>query len=336
MSDKPTSTASYLTITLNPAVDHTLFCPDLSLGEVHTVDKDTKSVGGKGINVATSLRWNAQVNIAVTGFLGTDNKALFQDHFQTQNITDHFVYCAGETRTNFKIVSKATDGRQQNTDLNLQGFTVSDAQKLELLSRVGTLSASVDWVVISGSLPRNVDADYLVQLIHVIKENGTRIACDLSGKGLKSIVDLPVDLIKPNDDELLSVFDHEGKINSGGKQATEAELISFLRILLDKGHKSILLSLGEAGAWLATLENNTLRIERGAIHKCDVVSTVGAGDSTLAGYLLHHNDKDALQWAMAFGGSAVTHHQANINQNPSFNPQSFHTLLDNKQHITHQ
>lgn len=171
--------------------------------------------------------------------------------------------------------------------------------------------------MISGSLPAGVESRFVRELIGVAKRAGCRVCADLSGAALQAVLDLPLDILKPNDTELQEVL--------GLQNTDEQSLQNGVQQLLNMGHAAVLLSLGANGAWLCRRGNGgKVEIFKQNSFAVDVVSTVGAGDSFLAGYLAHEHEApaEALRWAAAFGASAVTHHAAHIN--PQFLPKQIY------------
>src|SRR3954462_11342837 len=92
-----------VTVTLNPAIDRTVTISNFTAGTVNRVETVRANAGGKGVNVAALLA-ESGMRVAVTGFLGRENAATFEQLFSRLTIADHFVRIAGQTRTGIKIV----------------------------------------------------------------------------------------------------------------------------------------------------------------------------------------------------------------------------------------
>ncbi len=258
-----------VTVTFNPAIDQTVFVGRLTPGTVHRATRSHRQAGGKGVNVATMLALGG-AQVAVTGFLGEDNADIFERHFRQHGLHDEFVRVAGETRTGIKVID-ATVG--QTTDLNLSGVAPTPAQ-LELLCECLERHARPGvWVVLAGSLPAGVDPDYVVTVIRRLRAAGAKVAVDSSGPGLVAAVSAGVDLAKPNADELAELL--------GRPLPDLSSTLSAARDLRRTKIPNLIVSLGAQGALFLTPEAELLAVSP----PVNVVSTVGAGDSLLAGYL---------------------------------------------------
>jgi 1-phosphofructokinase len=260
--------ARVLTVTLNPALDLTVQLPFLRLGEVNRSESLQVHAAGKGLNVAQVLA-DLGHQLTVTGFLGETNPQAFEQLFAARGFTDEFVRVAGETRSNLKLAE--TEGRV--TDINGPGLAVSEAQCDELLARLQRLAPAHDLVVVAGSLPRGIDSQWFVQLLNSLKALGVRVALDTSGAALRDGLATRPWLIKPNEEELAEA--------RGVDLTGSSALLAEARRLQGEGIEHVVVSQGADGvSWFspgAALHANPPRVQ--------VVSTVGAGDSLLAGML---------------------------------------------------
>ena len=257
-----------LTVTLNPALDLTVQLPFLRLGEVNRSESLQVHAAGKGLNVAQVLA-DLGHQLTVTGFLGESNPQAFEQLFAARGFTDEFVRVAGETRSNLKLAE--TDGRV--TDINGPGLAVTEAQCDELLARLQRLAPAHDLVVVAGSLPRGIDSQWFVQLLNSLKALGVRVALDTSGVALRDGLATRPWLIKPNEEELAEA--------RGVDLTGSSALLAEARRLQGEGIEHVVISQGADGVSWFTAD--------AALHaqppKVQVISTVGAGDSLLAGML---------------------------------------------------
>lgn len=259
--------ARVLTVTLNPALDLTVQLPALHLGEVNRSDNLQVHAAGKGLNVAQVLA-DLGHQLTVTGFLGEANAQPFEQLFAARGFTDEFVRVAGETRSNIKLAE--ADGRI--TDINGPGLEVGAAQREELLARLERLVPGHELVVVAGSLPRGVEVPWFVELLQRLARLGARVALDTSGAALREGLALSPWLIKPNEDELAQARDLD---------PADARALADEARRLNARIEHVVMSQGAAGvSWFSPAA---------AWHaqppKVRVVSTVGAGDSLLAGML---------------------------------------------------
>ena len=284
--------AKFLCMTLNPAIDFTVTLDKLHVGGVNRQQSAQSHAAGKGLNVAQILH-DLGHEVTVSGFLGRSNAAAFEAHFVSEGFHDGFVRVEGETRTNVKIAEAG--GRM--TDINGKGFTVGEADKAALLECVDALAANVDFIVVSGSLPQQFSPQDLQILLGRLKARNPRIAVDTSGAALAAAAECGPFLLKPNSEELQQAF--------GLPAETAAEQVKTLA-LLPTPVEHVVLSMGEKGV-------NWWR-QGGCLHataaKVAVKSTVGAGDTLLAG-MLHGlasgwPDEQVLRTAAALAAHAVS------------------------------
>ncbi len=259
--------ARVLTVTLNPALDLTVQLPALRLGEVNRSDNLQVHAAGKGLNVAQVLA-DLGHQLTVTGFLGEANAQPFEQLFAARGFADEFVRVAGETRSNIKLAE--ADGRI--TDINGPGLEVGAAQRDELLARLERLVPGHELVVVAGSLPRGVEVPWFVELLQRLARLGARVALDTSGAALREGLALSPWLIKPNEEELAQARD---------LNPADAQVLADEARRLNARIEHVVMSQGAAGvSWFSPAA---------AWHakppKVRVVSTVGAGDSLLAGML---------------------------------------------------
>lgn len=284
--------AKFLCITLNPAIDVTLSLTQLQLGKVNRTQACVRHAAGKGLNVAQILK-DLGHEVWVTGFLGQDNRHIFDEHFQKQQFHADFVYVDGQTRENIKIAE--SDG--QMTDLNGLGFHVPNDAKMQLRELVQKYSRQVDCVVLSGSLPQQFSIQDFKSLIAGIQAVNPYLAIDTSGEALKTAILSNPFLVKPNHEELAESF-------ASHADTVEQQRQIFDNISVDIPHKVV--SMGEHGVnWF-----NPEQDLHASIAKVDVKSTVGAGDTLLAG-ILHGlvsdlDNTQVLKHAVALAGHTVS------------------------------
>jgi 1-phosphofructokinase len=278
--------ARILTLTLNPALDLTVRLARLEPGEVNRSDTVLTHAAGKGVNVAQVLA-DLGHQVTVGGFLGEDNPQAFEALITRRGFADAFIRVPGETRSNIKIAEQ--DGRV--TDINAPGPWVSEQAQQALLDQLTRIAPGHDAVVVAGSLPRGVSPQWLLGLLVQLKNLGLNVALDTSGEALRAGLQAGPWLVKPNTEELAEALDN----------ATDA-----ISQLHRQGVEHVVVSEGAAGvSWYRS---------GAALHatppKVTVASTVGAGDSLLAG-MLHgllsgEAPEHTLRRATAIAAMAVT------------------------------
>lgn len=258
-----------VTITLNPAIDQTVFLDQLTVGKVNRATRHRRQAGGKGVNVSSMLGGFGLASTA-TGFLGKDNTRIFTDLFKSKNIRDEFVRIPGETRTGIKIVDEAT---RETTDVNFPGLvpTLPELQQFE--KKLRKLVKPGRWFVVAGSLPVGIGPDFFEEILALLKRGGAKIAADTSGDALKIAIESGADLVKPNEHELAEFLGHD--LPDFASRVDAAQRLQREKV------PHVILSLGSEGALFISPEKALMA----SAPPVKVVSTVGAGDSVLAGYL---------------------------------------------------
>lgn len=282
-----------VTVTLNPALDLTGSLSQLKLGNVNLIDKSALSTGGKGINVAKVLA-DLGAEVTVTGFIGSDNQAPFVQLFNSNNITDKFVRVSGSTRTNVKLVEQSG----QVSDINFPGIKIAQNEIKQFQQILFSLAESHDIFVIAGSLPQGVSTTQLKNWIQQLQQKGKKVFFDSSNQALIEGIQAVPYLIKPNDHELNTI--------AGKKLITTEAITQTAEKLYTQGCSNVVVSLGDKGVlWL----DQTGWI-KSIPQKVNVVSTVGAGDTLVAGLcwaeLNQWDKKESLTFATALAALAVS------------------------------
>ena len=295
-----TASLQVVTVALNPALDQTIAVAGLQPGAVNRALRMQVDVGGKAINVASCLA-DFGVSAAVTGQLGRDNAALFEDLFRRKQIANHCCTLDGLTRINTKLVD--VEGGE-TTDLNMPGpeLTAEAAAELldQVLQRLDLLTEQARWVVLSGSLPPGMPEDAYATLTRRIQAAGAAVLLDTSGAPLRAALAAGPRLIKPNRHELAELV---------GEPLDSLEaLIAAGRALLNSANPPewVVVSLGGDGALFLTGEQ-ALQAHPAPVA---VTSTVGAGDAMVAGLVAARLENlpliETAQLATAFAAAKLT------------------------------
>ncbi|WZL80692.1 1-phosphofructokinase family hexose kinase [Vallitaleaceae bacterium 9-2] len=270
------------TVTLNPAIDKIVEIEQMSLGKVHRISNMVKTLGGKSINVSRVLSGLEIANKAVC-FVGEENLEQVKKYAQLDGIDIDMIRVDGSTRTNVKVVEPDNDYR--TTDLNEPGCMILQEQLEAMTDKIIHEYGESEFVVLSGSLPQGVGQSYYAELVKKLKTK-THMVVDADQEILmKSIQEGPY-LIKPNIHELEAAvgktLDTLDAIKSECRELIKNYAITY-----------ILVSMGEDGSLLVS-QKHCIKAD---IIKVKVVSTVGAGDSMLAGFiygLKTFSDEDEL------------------------------------------
>lgn len=277
------------TVTLNPAVDYFVELDDLKPGHVNRSRKEHKAPGGKGINVSRVLKRLGH-NSQTLGFIGGFTGDYIINTLQEENIETSFVEVNGDTRINIKM--KATD----ETELNGTSPEVTEQNVAELVSQLDQLKKG-DTLVLAGSVPGTLPTSIYTEWIQQVKENGVNVFLDTSGEPFADAVEAGPTFIKPNHHELSELV--------GADIQTPEQAVPYVRQLVEKGIDYVFVTFAGDGAVLGTKD----QILFANTPKGTVVNSVGAGDSTLAGFIAASMDElpleDAFRFAVSSGSSTA-------------------------------
>jgi len=281
-----------VTLTLNPAVD--MACMATAVKPTHKIRTFDERVdpGGGGINVAR-----------VAQVLGGEVHALILTGGATGRMLEELLDAAGLPWQGLPIrgrtrISLNVHDRQSGLEYRFvpEGPHVEEQEwrgALDLLRRV-----DAEWIVASGSLPRGVPADFYGQAAGIATGRGQKFVLDTSGAALRTAIGHGIALLKCSLGELEFLIGRELR----DRPAQEREVAALIR---SGAAGMIAISLGREGALLATREGIT-RLAAIAVQER---STVGAGDSFLAGLVVGlaqgMSDQEALALAVAAGTAAV-------------------------------
>lgn len=288
-----------VTLTPNPSIDRTIELSEpLERGGVIRSDSSHDQAGGKGVNVAQVVRKAGQLAVAV---IPGDHDDPLLTRLRELRVTHRAVPIGAPSRINLTLAE--ADG--VTTKVNAPGPRLSPDQLGQLIREVAREAVGARWAVLSGSLPPGVDAGWYADVVEAIHGDGLRLAVDTSGESLRKTLDRAadrIDLVKPNSDELGELLDVPASLFEGDPQIA----FETARPLLDRGVGEILLTLGSKGALLLSTEGIWSAEAPAVLAR----STVGAGDSALAGYLIGALEgEDAggrLARAVAYGSAAAS------------------------------
>ncbi|MBI0093841.1 MULTISPECIES: 1-phosphofructokinase [Gilliamella] len=276
------------TITLNPAYDLLGFCPKVELGDVNLVQTNALLPAGKGINVAKVLS-DLDVKLTLGGFLGKENRDGFNLLFNSLNVEDKFQTVEGRTRINVKL----TEENSEVTDLNFSGFTITEQDWQRFVTDSLEWLKDFDMIAISGSLPAGVSLDKFTKWMEQVKTICPKVVFDSSRDALVAGLKAKPWLIKPNDKEL--------EMFVGRKLSTLAEIKAAAMELINEGIENVVISLGSKGALWVTKHEAWLAKPP----KCQVVSTVGAGDSMVGGLMYGVMTNQSIKDTLVFASSVA-------------------------------
>lgn len=281
------------TITLNPALDHFVEVDDLRVDDANRVRSESLYAGGKGIDVSRAIRHLGGDSMAL-GFIGGHNGQVMVELLKAEGVTCYFTPIAQETRRNVIVCTKQ---RRTQTMLNSMGPAVTSEEWEAFLTHLRLLDLRDAYVVLSGSLPQGVLVDAYRQIIALAQGHGARAILDADGPCFKVGLTAKPFAIKPNLNELQRA--------TGRLMRTEADILRAAAALNRAGVQVVLVSRGRKGLLLVSGAERY----RATPPTVKVRSTVGAGDSALAGFVFKHAGgkslEDCARFAVAAGTAAT-------------------------------
>ncbi|MBN1573891.1 MAG: 1-phosphofructokinase [Deltaproteobacteria bacterium] len=285
------------TITLNPALDRSITVEMLVSDDANRVVSEERYAGGKGIDVSRVIQVLGGDSVAL-GFVGGFHGMELEQRLLRQGVKCDFVETRRETRTNILIHEKL---KKTHTILNASGPEVNEVEIRELMEKIKVIE-DPEYAVISGSIPGGLKVDIYKDIVSIFNKRGSITALDADGEAMKQGIRAVPHIVKPNIHELGRLLGREIKNSEDAIRGAEE--------LLDMGIKIVLISMGGDGAILVSEETKAkgIRALKGIPPEITVDSTVGAGDSFLAAFVLGRKRnldiKECLALAVASGAAA--------------------------------
>ncbi len=282
------------TVTLNPAVDYTVsLTQPLQKDAVNRTAAEQLTPGGKGINVSVILkRLDADTTAhgllaGMTGQMIAHAVRDLQIPAQWLNLPD------GSNRINMKLTD--VDG---TTEINGSGITVNETVLQSLIGQLQPYGRD-DIIVLAGSIPKGANASLYGDIMRALAHTGVQFAVDAEGDALRAALAQRPLVIKPNLPELCALFSIDAI-------STDDDLQGYAAKLQRMGARNVLISLGGEGAFLLAEDGRQYRM---AAPQGKPQSTVGAGDSMLAGWLAAYvkgnSPEECLRTGIACGSATA-------------------------------
>ncbi len=292
-----------ITVTLNAALDKTLEVPNFTPGRrLRTVDQTTMP-GGKGVNIARTLKRLGQPVIA-TGLAGGATGDRIVAALTDESILNDFVRIREESRTNTAVLDPTTG---VHTEINERGPDVTP-HELELFrEKLLYLSKGASICVFAGSMPRGVDLGIYGELIRELRRMGVTTVLDTEGEPLRLGVRAEPTVVSPNELEAEELVGHEFNDNDDRAEA----VVEMTRL----GAREALMTVAD-GCFARVHDNGSAAVVRVRVAEQDARSPIGSGDAFLAGYLAAtYSGRDpmyALRYGVACGAESTQHFGAGV------------------------
>ena len=277
------------TLTLNPAYDVHATAKLLTLGCENLADVTSRQAGGKGVNVSRALHSHGVNNTAVV-VLGKENCGDFTRELAATGLDCLYLEREGRIRENLTI--HCTEGPE--TRISFRGFSVDGSILTEITQKLSIDENTI--VTFTGSVPAGICHDCVLDFLRGLSEKGAKLVLDSKSLTLEDIYALKPWLIKPNQEEISAYFDCW--VESVDQALEKAAIFA------EHGVTNVMISLGDQGAMLIHGGNTYLATPPAV----KAVSTIGAGDSAIAGFIAAALDgktpEECLQTAVTFGTAA--------------------------------
>ncbi len=279
-----------VTLTLNPAFDVHCSCDNFKPYHESIAKVTAKDAGGKGVNISRALCKNGVENLAVV-IVGKENGVEFCQALEKDGLSVAAVWTDGRIRENITLHEK----ENPETRISFDGFTCDKSILTRVREEIGDVDENTI-VAFTGSIPKGINSTTVLAFLKELKAKNAKIVIDSRSVSFDELISFKPWLIKPNKDEAEAYAER--------KIECMDDAIIVAREFYKNGIDNVMISLGEDGAVLAC-ENGLLTAKT---PKISVLSTIGAGDSMLAGFIdgvaKGLEKKEILKRAVAFGTAA--------------------------------
>jgi 1-phosphofructokinase/tagatose 6-phosphate kinase len=277
-----------ITVTLNAAIDKSLSVPNFRLGRRHRTVEQRTMAGGKGVNIARTLKTLGQPVIA-TGFAGGITGTHIVEQLTEEAILNDFVRIREESRTNTSVLDPTTG---EQTEINERGPSVSQHEVELFRDKLLYLARGAAIVVFAGSLPRGLEADIYAVLIRELQRTGVTTVIDTDGDPLRQAVRAEPDVVSPNVTEAEELVGHEF--------ASEEERSLGVREIAALGPHEAIMTLPD-GCFAQVLVDGQPALRRVTVQPRDSIAKRGSGDAFLAGYIAARYEGRTPDQCLRFG-----------------------------------
>jgi 1-phosphofructokinase family hexose kinase len=285
-----------VTVTLNAAIDRTLTVPNFQRGQRHRASAGVALAGGKGINVARTLK-ALGVPVVATGLAGGITGTRIVEELTREAILNDFVRIDGESRTSTAVVDPTGE---TYTEINEWGPAVGEEELDVLTDKLRYLTQGAELVVFAGSLPRDVADDFYAEQVRDLARRQISVVLDCEGEPLRLGVEAEPFLVSPNQVEAEALV--------GQEFHDDDDFVLALDRISEMGARNVLITT-ESGCVALLREDREAQRYRATAPLLEPVSTVGAGDALLGAYLAARHfgrtHSEALRAAVATGAAST-------------------------------
>jgi len=279
------------TVTFNPSLDYIVTVENFTCGVVNRTKEEIIFPGGKGINVSLVLQ-NLGYESTALGFLAGFTGQEIQRLLEEKGVSTDFIPVEqGMSRINVKLRST------QESEINGQGPVIAAEDIRKLYEKLDALQNG-DILVLAGSIPDVMPSSIYMDIMNYLQDKNLKVVVDATKDLLQNVLQYRPFLIKPNHHDLGEIF--------GVTIENKEEVVTYAKKMQEKGARNVLVSMAGDGAVLVTETGEVFKAEA---PKGQVVNSVGAGDSMvagfLAGYLEHESYAEAFSMGVCTGSASA-------------------------------
>lgn len=277
-----------VTLTLNPAFDMHCHTERLVLDHENLAYMDLCQAGGKGVNISRALVSNGTENLALL-VLGQENADSFLHNLDADGVTCDAITVPGRIRENITIHTGSSETR-----ISFPGFDVEPDVLRRVEEKLLAIANSDTVVTMTGRVAEGMAVADVMAVLRKVAAKGAKIVVDSRSFSLEDLKELKPWLIKPNQEEISAYL--------GREISTLEQTVAEAKQLYQAGIANVMISMGGDGALLVCGEGIYIAVPP----KVEVKSTIGAGDSSIAGFIACPDNSGVkrLQWAVAYGSAA--------------------------------
>ncbi len=283
-----------VTLTLSPAFDVHCEAAHLELYHENAVMLRRREAGGKGVNISRALSQNGIENLAFL-LLGDENADSFRALLQDAGIVYRAMTVPGRIRENLTI--HTANGAE--TRISFHGFSVDKAVFSRIKEALLEILDADSILTLTGRVPNGLDLCEIKSFLKQMREIGVKLVIDSASFTVEDLCEVRPWLIKPNEEEISRY--------AGTAVQEFADVCAFAEKLQCSGIDHVMVSLGAKGAMLVSAEGTFVATPP----QLCAVSTIGAGDSSIAGFLAAWCEgkcaAECLVQAVAYGSAACLH-----------------------------
>ncbi len=285
-----------VTLTINPAIDRNVLADRLVFDDRAYILETSEAAGGRGIISSSVIHAFGGKTIAIAT-AGGENGPRFKELLGNYSFPVHFVPIRHSIRNNLTI----TDKNGLSVKLNELGAPMSQEELDKAEQTVLSRLPKADWLMICGSTPPGVPADFYQRLIKLAQQQGVQTLLDTDNQALELGLEAEPTVVSPNQQEA------ERLLNRA--LLTRSNFIDAVERIVDMGAQSVVLSLGSRGAMGAQRTESGVRVWEAIAPRIDALSPIGAGDALAAAFVWARKKKkefwEAMRWGVAAGSASA-------------------------------